>query len=255
MKAFICVYRHPEPRNIDIKRTQQVAEKSPLVQKFLDEYPKPNCFFDWGDDPAFFSANELLGDFRYATWGICRRDVRRSLSKKDIVIYFCARQNSDDLKVWDYYFIGSGIVIDTIARDQIWQGDRYAVYRDFLNVLAKLERSELVQHEFFGKGHDDWRLRSQSPYILFDPIETDFNLVNPLHVATRYPDSLFEEWNSNENELVNDLESSLFKNFKIDRRLRTRSKQYIHRHISLHNFIDEAQRVISFRKLRSSATG
>ena len=38
------------------------------------------CYYDWGDDPSFFAAEEFLGDVNRASWGVCRRDVREKLS-------------------------------------------------------------------------------------------------------------------------------------------------------------------------------
>ncbi len=253
MKAFICVYRHPVPSNADMVKTQKTAEKQPLLRKFLDDYSQPNCFYDWGDDPAFFSAKELLGDFRFATWGVCRRDVRNQLTKSDLVIYFCGRQRYNNLKIWDYYFIGFGTVSEAISRCLLWQDSRYYIYRDFFNVLAKFDGPALTQHEFFGKGHKDWCKRSSAPYIIFDQNEqnTDFNLTNPLHVATRLSDSPFEQWNSGKNELAKQIEESLFRNFNVERRLRTRNEQLAHRHISLHTYIDEHKRSESIQNLRS----
>jgi len=116
-------------------KTRKTAKK---LREFLDDYPKLNCFYDWGDDPAFFSAKNLLGDYRFATWGVCRRDVRNQLTKGDLIIYFCERQSCDNLKVSDYFFIGFGTVSEAISRYQLWQDSRYRIYRDFFNVLVKL---------------------------------------------------------------------------------------------------------------------
>ncbi len=238
MKAFICVYRHLIPNNADIKRTIEIADKKkPAVHMFLAAYNKDSCFYDWGDDPAFFSAKEYFGDWQHATWGICRRDVRCQLSKGDLVIYFCGKQQSTNLKIWDYYFIGFGTVADLVFREQIWRDNRYAIYREFLNVLAKPENGGLVQYEFFGKGHQDWDKRITAPYVIFDQQNTDFNLDNPLRVATKSENSPIESWNSGNNELAKWLEKSLFIDFGITRRLRTQSEQHAHRHIPIHAYI------------------
>ncbi|MEP7134794.1 MAG: hypothetical protein ABI904_07650 [Chloroflexota bacterium] len=254
MKAYICVYRHTIPIKTDIARTAKNAEKKqPLIHKFLEEYQKPKCFYDWGDDPAFFSAKEFLGDFRFATWGVCRRDVRNQLGEGDLVIYFCGQQSFNNRKHWDYYFIGFGTVAEMISRDQLWQDKSYAVYRKFFNVLAKLRDNKLIQHEYFGNGHDDWKKRLSAPYIIFnqDKQFTDFNLVNPLFVATRLEDSPFEHWHSNNNKLVKRLEESLFIKLGVERRLRTKSEQHAHRHIPLHKYIVQDQRYESLKILRS----
>ena len=61
------------------------------------------CFYDWGDDPAFFAAEEFLGDVNPASCGVCRRDVREQLRNGDFVIFFCAKALED--RTWEYYYI------------------------------------------------------------------------------------------------------------------------------------------------------
>ena len=40
-----------------------------MLRRFLDRYDEPDCFDDWGDDPSFFSAVDILGSADEATWG------------------------------------------------------------------------------------------------------------------------------------------------------------------------------------------
>jgi len=142
------------------------------------------CFYDWGDDPAFFAAEEFLGDVNRASWGVCRRKVREKLSKGDFVIFFCAKALED--RTWEYYYIGLGTVSRTLDRRLIWSSKEYKPYRDFFNLLVD---SKDDPYEFIYDKHDkrkDWPKRVNAPYILFDTSKnrTHFNLVNPILVAT-----------------------------------------------------------------------
>ena len=106
------------------------------------------------------------------------------------------------------------------------------------------------RHEPFGNEHTDWLVRASAPYIIFDARSslTDFNLENPLRVATKAPTSVFEEWCSNRGALVKRLEESLFGRFN-NRRLRTTNKQQPHRHIAIHSSLLEHEGVSCLLKL------
>src|SRR5216683_1787219 len=103
MKAYICVYRHPIPRHRDRRLTELAGASNPTLHRFLEVYDDQNCFYDWGDDPGFFAAGELLGDVRDATWGVCRRDVRNILCKGDYIAFFCAKSFGGSMT--EYYYI------------------------------------------------------------------------------------------------------------------------------------------------------
>src|SRR5438477_17569 len=79
MNGYVCVYRHSIPCRRDWLRTESAAASNPRLRRFLDVYDDQSCFYDWGDDPSFFAASEMLGDVRKARWGVCHLDVRRSL--------------------------------------------------------------------------------------------------------------------------------------------------------------------------------
>ena len=90
MNAYICVYRQINPPPISIRDTANAATKNSHLQQFLNEYQ--DSFYDWGDDPSFFSAKYMLSDVNRATWGVCRRDVRADLEKGDVVVFFCGSE-------------------------------------------------------------------------------------------------------------------------------------------------------------------
>jgi hypothetical protein len=251
MRAFICVYRHPIPSKRSRKKVEEQATKDPLLKKFLGEYDNANCFYDWGDDPSFFAAQEILGNSRFATWGVCRRPVRGKLSNGDLVIYFCGKPRPEETKIWDYYFIGFGTVKETILHEQLWLDTKYSVYQRFYNLLEKPAGDKWEHYEPFGTEHDDWKRRSSAPYIIFDEDEqlTDFNVINPLHVATKPKDLAVEKWNSS--RLVKRLEDILFEQFDIERRLRTKNKYIAHQQIVVHRYIPKDERMNRLISLRT----
>lgn len=190
VKAYVCVYRQPirekEWMNAWKKAGKKPSRKNKRLKKYLRRYRdrfdggEQGCFYDWGDDPSFFCAEDILGDVRSASWGVCRPDVRRSnLSKGDFVIFFCARQQ--DTSEWEYYYIGVGTVREVIKkRKRLWQKDKFVMYRKFYNLLtnAKGKNCELVGY------HKNWEERAKSPYVIFAKGKTHFNITDPILVAT-----------------------------------------------------------------------
>jgi hypothetical protein len=232
VKAYACVYRHATPSPKDRRLTEQSAPDESLLRRYLDGYDSPDCFYDWGDDPSFFAASELLGDVRDATWGVCRPDVRHELNGGDYVAFFCAR--SIDGPIIEYYYIGIGTVSIGLTRQTIWSDDQYAKYRDFFNILARSSDGVLEQHETFHRYHDDWQRRCEAPYWLFAREQSRFNLVNPLHVATfGGTKGAVETWHSSRDRQIAHLEAILFPPSASARRLRTTNLQIPHRQINL----------------------
>jgi hypothetical protein len=218
------------PAPSDRKKTKEAASKDPLIDKFLQGYD--NSYFDWGDDPSFFAANELLNDTKKASWGVCRPDVRDKLIKNDLVVFFCGRQDKVKL-FWRYYFIGFGTVKVRVERVALWKNPVNAPYRKFYNVLARLSGKYMVQEEKFHPYHDDWISRAEAPYILFNPEQSAFNLISPHHVATwHYNEPVPETWNTDTRSKR--IERLLFTDLGIDdRRLRTAKSGYGHAKLNL----------------------
>jgi hypothetical protein len=237
MRAFVCVYRHAIPNKNEWNRTQKTSATDPVLTRFLSAYHAPSNYYDWGDDPGFFAAEHYFGTPLLASWGVCRRNVRNHLDRNDFVLWFCGKQDQDDKKVWNYYFIGCTTVAEKITRTQLWSQPQYLPYRSFYNVLVRPANGELIQHETFHSYHDDWKARSAAPYILFDAT-TDLsalNLTNPLLVATKPENSLREIWHSNTSLRVRQIETNIFSNLGIIRRLRTTNPYIPHAPIALHN--------------------
>lgn len=72
----------------------------------LEVYFEPDSFCDWGDDPSFFAAKELLGSQRRATWSGCRRAVRELLDPGDYVVFVCGRHSGKRPRSWGYFLVG-----------------------------------------------------------------------------------------------------------------------------------------------------
>jgi hypothetical protein len=227
VNAYLCVYRHIVPRGVDLRRTEEAAVGNPALRAYLDAYA--GSFYDWGDDPAFFAAERMLGDVREASWGVCRRDVRAALDVGDLVVFFCARQAA---RAWSYHFVGCATVGALVERHRLWDQSVHARYRAFFNVLARVDGADLVQHELIHRYHDDWRKRATAPYVLFDPQRTRFNLKTPHLVAEWIPGAPQEAWRDDES--AERLRHLLFVERAIRHRgLRTSSTQRPHPKLNL----------------------
>lgn len=227
MNAYVCVYRQIKPSPKASKMTEQAATKNSLLRRFIDEYN--GSFYDWGDDPSFFSAKHLLGDVNSATWGVCRRDVRSVLNKGDVVVFFCGSQIKDK-GVWHYYFIGFGTVREIVKRRELlWKSPVYARYRKFYNLLVD---SNGKQRETFRPFHENWEDRAKAPYAIFDPKQSAFNLDSPHLVATWDGKGIPETWKRDRR--TREIERLLFDERDInDRRLRTSATGFAHSKLNL----------------------
>jgi hypothetical protein len=247
MKAFIVVYQHSFRSDKLIQKTLDRNKGNLHVSNYVEEFKQDNSFLDWADDPSFYCSQDILGDLRQTSWGVCRRDVRNQLETGDLVVFFCGKQDIQERKRWKYYFIGFGTIKYTLYRKDIWGDEKYSPYRDFFNILAHPDNGVWVQYEPIGEGHDDWNYRLTAPYIIFDSDShrTNFNLKNPINVAEKKPDKLLEDWNCDDPK-VKELKKILFDQFGIKRNLRTNSKQRPHRQIAIHrtNPIDKTAKLI-----------
>lgn len=196
MKAYACVYRRSIPAKSHLDATTRDAANDPTLQKFLAAYFREDRYFDWGDDPSFFAASEMLGDVRRASWGVCRPDVRETVEKGSFIAFFCAKPRLSDHAVVDYYYIGVGTVRTKIDRSTLWTDAAYQPYRQFYNVLATMRCGKEARHERFHPYHENWRKRL-SPYVIFEANDelTQFNIETPLYVAT-YRGGKAETWKS-----------------------------------------------------------
>src|SRR6266446_6512709 len=103
-KVYVCVYRHYFPTKAEVAATRLIAAKDPKLARFIDEYTNGTSYFDWGDDPSFYSAIHMQGRPEYAGWGVCRPNVRQTLEAGSVVIFFCAKCANPGNAETNYYF-------------------------------------------------------------------------------------------------------------------------------------------------------
>ena len=61
-QLYVCVYRRRVPTPSEWRKSVKLARSDKRLARFLDEYWRCDSFYNWGDDPSFFSAREVLGD-------------------------------------------------------------------------------------------------------------------------------------------------------------------------------------------------
>jgi hypothetical protein len=128
--------------------------KCPIeYQQFFKNKPR---FCDIGDDPSFYCAER----YNYnVTWGVCRHNVRQGLNVEDEVHYVaCDKTNSD---LWQYYYVGYGIVEKTITQKDIYNNRDYVVFKKYFNLLITSNNNEFIHNEPlpFEYWHEDWKMR------------------------------------------------------------------------------------------------
>jgi hypothetical protein len=195
-QLYVCVYCRYVPTPIQWRKTVELARSDKRLAQFLDEYWGSDSFYDWGDDPSFFSAREVLGDASRASWGVCRPEVRRSLGIGDAVAFFCGKLAvTGTLGAYrrtgpcDYFYIGCGTVGRLTDRSELFSAAELSPYRGFYNVLAKpTATGTLANAETFRPHHPDWRWRATTPIVLFDPAVSGFDLGTPHSVAHFEPE-------------------------------------------------------------------
>jgi hypothetical protein len=189
-RLFVCVYRRHIPREVDWQRTNEAATGNSHLKRFLATYWDDASYFDWGDDPGFFCALDLIGDARHASWSVCRRDVRNSIQEGESIAFFvfkpAFREDGGRRHATgrgDYYYIGCGTVGRRVDRNTLWRDDAFKQYRDFFNVLARVSVDRCENVELFHPCHKDWTRRAAAPVVLFVPERSSFELYRPHHVA------------------------------------------------------------------------
>jgi hypothetical protein len=152
--------------------------------------------------------------------------VRASLGPGDFVVFVCGSQTAESSKKWEYFFTGVATLKEPLTREAIWGEQRNSIYREFLNILARVgPDGNLQQYEFVHKFHDDWKERCSAPYWVFDPDESFFQMDDALHIATYdgQPGAI-EKWNTDVPK-VGELRSLLLHGAKSTRGLRSTHPQ------------------------------
>lgn len=234
-RAYLCVYRQVIPsRETLLVDAMMSAAKHEDLSHLLPLYETGSAY-DWGDDPSFFSAEFTQGSASHAGWGICRPNVRARLDRGDLVVFFCARR-AEEGAVTEYLFVGYGTIGKKIVdRQQIWTKPRLAPYRKHLNVLVRYDAAGVVErYERFEPGHPlDWDQRVKSPYLIFNPSLSQFNIADPLLVAVAAPGEKREKWLLDRRPKVRRLHNLFFKDLGLTRGLRTSVACFSHPPVNL----------------------
>ncbi len=238
--VYVCVYRQVLPhREHAWNVVDAAATQNPDLAELLKRYRTKRSVYDWGDDPSFFSAEYHDGRPELAAWGVCRPNVREKLYPDDVVVYFCARRLANAGHT-DYFYAGVGTVGVRIAdrRRAVWRDSTSSDLRRLrkhLNVLVTYDNHDrCVRHERFPPGHpDDWDKRADSPYIVFDPTRSKFNMKRPLHVAVALRGASNETWIADGGARIAELRAAVFDELGVTRGLRTSYRGTAHPHINL----------------------
>lgn len=90
-----------------------------------------------GDDPSLFSRRHHGGNL---TWGVCRQQVRNRLRTGDVVV-FSSFRNALDVRKVEYRLCAVTTVERKIRQTDIWCAPELRVYRKYLNLLIRPNRS------------------------------------------------------------------------------------------------------------------
>lgn len=140
-----------------------------------------------------------------------------------------------------------------LTREEIWSERAFAVYRRFLNVLARIEPDgQLGQLEYIHRFHPDWKKRITAPYWLFDQELTALDVKTPLHIATydgrNYSGRTggLEVWRDSDPK-VRRLASLLLRGARPTRRVRTTNAHRAHTPLTLKRGYRTDQNLIELR--------
>jgi hypothetical protein len=144
----------PELLRRDRRRAERRIGWAPtdVAEGFIAAVDAGEWCYDPADDPSFYSARHSQGGS--LSWGICRRNLRNPLSKGDVVA-FIGFEERDGLVT--YRFCAYATVLDKVTPCAIWNDDDLAVYRRYLNLLARPVDGRFQHYEPHPSGtHKRW---------------------------------------------------------------------------------------------------
>ena len=141
-------------------------------KEYKEFFSNRSKFLDIGDDPSFYCSKTYNSN---VTWGVCRHNVRQGLKLND-EIHFVACDKTEKY-FWKYYYVGFGVVKNTLTHKDIWNNEKYLLFQNYFNYLIKPNKNsfdhfEQIPNEYW---HDDWKMRisSERTYKKLSEIEED----------------------------------------------------------------------------------
>jgi hypothetical protein len=115
---------------------------------------------DVGDDPAFECSRQRAHAGAQLSWGVCRPDLRNTITTGDVVVFIAADRLSDRPSA-RYKLAGWATAERAVSQLDVWQHEELAVYRHYRNLLIRPadDGSGFVHHETQHPEHPDWLWR------------------------------------------------------------------------------------------------
>lgn len=243
--------------------------------------------FDLGDDPSFAASARTGGPL---TWGVCRTDVRNSLKKGDLVVFFAGEQGP--LPPRRYWYVGYATVARFMRQSSVWTSKKGKPFRAYKNLLIRpgpARSFEWFEPHDAAQWHGDWLWRlTRTPrakrkayelagrrgimdeetvvagkkcvcgnnYVVFEPEGTGTKVLGTPPLVATWKRGKRESWTAN--GLARALKGIVLRGSRL---LRTRNTQQPHRHIAIkkqdcgawRQQLDEFARAFGLRHRRNGA--
>ncbi len=141
-------------------RNPSSAGQTALAQRFARAATSSsNSCYDGGDDPSFFSAEQLDGP---VTWGVCRPPLRRTVQPGDALVFFAKKSSDSGI---DYLFKGFATVERKVSQLDLWRDPSVSVFQQYLNLLIRPKRGSRTKFRHYEPAdeHEDWLWRICEP--------------------------------------------------------------------------------------------
>lgn len=160
-KIFLAPYHS----NLHKERRIKGNGRSGVLDSYVAAIKKQNAWpLDSGDDPSFFSSEYFDGPL---TWGVCRGDVRNSITAGSVVIFFAYTQLGE---LTTYRLSAIATVKQKVKQSAIFADPELKIFRGYLNLLISPDDEH---NQFFwnepcypdGQHYDwMWRLANRSEF-------------------------------------------------------------------------------------------
>jgi hypothetical protein len=153
MAIYVAVYKAYPPKGVAL---------TPLAASFVGAASTSAQCYDDGDDPAFFSGEQLEGP---PTWGVCRTTLRAKVGVGDVVAFFARRPDASSAGIL-YLFKGFATVARKISHVDIWTVPAEAAFQSYLNLLIRPSKGGRNRYRWWEPAadhSDDWLWRVCGP--------------------------------------------------------------------------------------------